>query len=382
MAATSVSWETLRELAGFRSRTGCAVSCYVDLDPHDTPTPADARVRMHALIDEAGKRAEANRLERTHEQLVSIRGDLQRIEGYFGSELARDGIRGVAVFAAAGDDFWRPLPLAGSVPDTVKVDTELCVAPLVPLAADSSSRPLVAVVGRERGDLFELREGRLAAITSRFDEQPRRHDQGGWSQANYQRHVDNLAGRHLRGVADEVERALRQRRGADLIVACAEETRDEFLGLLSGQARRAFAGWAPVEAHATGSELLESVRPVLERRRAEKEAETVTRWRDALGRNARASAGWGATVEDASDGRIDLLLYEPRANQPVERCPACGRLQLVDGACPLDGAELERCDDGIDLVLHRTLEFGGTAQLIANRPDLGAVGGIGALLRF
>jgi len=109
MAATSVSWETLRELAGFRSRTGCAVSCYVDLDPHDTPTPADARVRMHALIDEAGKRAEANRLERTHEQLVSIRGDLQRIEGYFGSELARDGIRGVAVFAAAGDALLAPV---------------------------------------------------------------------------------------------------------------------------------------------------------------------------------------------------------------------------------------------------------------------------------
>jgi peptide subunit release factor 1 (eRF1) len=200
MAVTSVSWETLRELAGFRARTGVAVSCYVDLDPHDAPTPGDVRTRMHALIDEAGKRAEAVRRPWTHAQLMSLRGDLERIEDYFDTEFARDGVRGVAVFAAAGDDFWRPLPLSGAVPDTVKVDIELCVAPLVPLAAEGPST-LVAVVGRERGDLFELRAGRLEPVTSRFDEQPRRHDQGGRSQANYRRHADDLASRHLRNVA-------------------------------------------------------------------------------------------------------------------------------------------------------------------------------------
>jgi len=381
MAATSVSWETLRELAGFRSRAGAAVSCYVDLDPQDTPTPGDVRTRMHALIDEAGKRAQAGRPRWTHAQLMSLRGDLERIEGYFDTEFARDGVRGVAVFAAAGEDFWRPLPLAGAVPDTVKVDTELCVAPLVPLAADGPSA-LVAVVGRERGDLFELRAGRLEPVTRRFDEQPRRHDQGGWSQANYQRHADDLASKHLRNVAEEVERALRQHRGADLVVACAEETRAEFLELLSGGARRAFVGWVVVEAHATGNDLLEAAWPVLEERRAKLEIETVTRWHDALGRSGRASAGWGPTVEAASDGRVDVLLYEPKANQSVERCPSCGRLQLVDGECPLDGADLEHCDDGLALVLRRTLGRGGTALPVTTRDDLAGAGGIGALLRF
>jgi peptide chain release factor subunit 1 len=375
MAATSVSWETLRELAGFRSRTGAAVSCYVDLDPHDAPTPGDVRTRMHALIDEAGKRAKAGRPRWTHEQLMSLRGDLERIEGYFDTEFERDGVRSVAVFAAAGDDFWRPLPLRGAVPDTVTVDTELCVAPLVPLAAHEP-RAIVVVVGRERGDLFEFRNGRLEPVTSRFDEQPRRHDRGGWSQANYQRHVDDLASKHLRTVAAEVERALRQRRGADLVVACAEEARAAFLELLSGDARDTF------EAHATGNDLLEAVRPVLAERRAEREAETVTRWHDALGQSERASAGWGPTVEAASDGRIDVLLYEPNTNQPVERCLSCGRLQLVDGDCQLDGADLEHRDDGLDLVLHRTLERGGTALPVTTRADLAEAGGIGSLLRF
>src|SRR5579859_3538635 len=243
MARTSVSWEALRELAAFRARTGCAVSFYLDLDPHATPTAAAAQTRTRALIDEAHKRAESTRSRRSHQQQASIRAGLERIKRYFDGEFEREGVRGVAVFAAAKDDLWRPLPLPAPVGDAVKFGSELYVTPLVPVAADGNAA-LVAVVGRERGDLYELRDGRLGPISSRFEEQPRRHDQGGWSQANYQRHVDDLAGKHLRGVAEELERALRRRRNAPLALACSEEARTEFLGLLSAEerARRSPAG--------------------------------------------------------------------------------------------------------------------------------------------
>src|SRR5579859_3801832 len=107
-AGMSVSWETLRELAAFRARTGCAVSFYLDLDPHVTPTAAAAQTRTRALIDEAHKRAEGTRSKRGHEQQASIRAGLQRIERYFDGEFEREGVRGVAVFVAAEDDLWRP----------------------------------------------------------------------------------------------------------------------------------------------------------------------------------------------------------------------------------------------------------------------------------
>src|SRR5438105_8493688 len=314
MASTSVSWETLRELAAFRARTGCAVSLYLDLDPHVTPTAAAAGTRTRALIDEAHKRAEATRLQRSHEQQASIRDGLDRIQGYFDDEFDREGVRGVAVFAATKDDLWRPLPLTAPVRDTVKFGNELYVTPLVSVAADGNAA-LVAVVGRERGDLYELHDGRLDPISNLFEEQPRRHDQGGWSQANYQRHVDDLAEKHLRGVAEELERELRRRRNAPLVLACSEEARTEFLGLLSAEARAALAGWTPVEAHASGAELLASVKPVLERRRAEREEKLVARWHDAMGQSGRACAGWEPTLEAASDGRGDMLLYAPNANQ-------------------------------------------------------------------
>jgi peptide chain release factor subunit 1 len=381
MTGVSVDWDTLRRLAGFQARDGCAVSFYLDLDPHVSPTAADAHTRTRALLDEAHRLAEATRDERSHEQRESIGESLERLQLYLDLQFAREGVQGLAVFAASRDGLWQPLPLWAPVPDAVKIGAELHLTPLVPLVGDGGGA-LVAVVGRERGDLYEIHDGRLDEIATLFDEQPRRHDQGGWSQANYQRHVDNLADRHLRGVANALGRELRKRRRAEIVVACPDETRADFATMLSAEARAAVVGWAHAEAHAAATELLAVVKPFLERTHAEREAAAVSRWHDEIGRSGRACAGWGPTFEAASDGRVDLLMYEPGVNRAAWRCPSCGRLQAEGGSCPLDGGELERCDDGLDLVLHRTLELGGTARAVTFRRDLDPVGGIGALLRF
>src|SRR2546421_2394194 len=279
MAGANINWGLLRELAGFRAENGCAVSFCLNLAPRLSPTAADIQTRTRALVDEAQKRAESSRGQRTHDQQASIRTDLARIQRYVEGEFSRDGTHGLVIFAAGLDNFWRPLALSAPVPDVVKVSNEFYLTPLVPLVGRGGGA-LVAYVGRERGDLYELNDGRLQGIVDRFEEQPRRHDQGGWSQANFQRHVDNLAHSHLRVVAAELERELRQRRSAQVVIACSEETRSEFAGLLSSEARRAIVGWTHAEAHVTGQGLLKLVKPVLDRGCAEREAKDVERWHD------------------------------------------------------------------------------------------------------
>ena len=50
MAARSITWKTLRDLAGFRSEQGCALSLYVDLDPSLSPTAADLDTRFNSIV--------------------------------------------------------------------------------------------------------------------------------------------------------------------------------------------------------------------------------------------------------------------------------------------------------------------------------------------
>jgi peptide subunit release factor 1 (eRF1) len=152
--------------------------------------------------------------------------------------------------------------------------------------------------------------------------------------------------------------------------------------MLSSQARAAVVGWTHAEAHAAGPALLELTLPVLERWQAEREAELVERWRDETGRNGRAAAGWAETLEAASDGRIEILLCQQGPGRRAWRCPACGRLAIQAGKCPLDGNELEPRDEGLDLAVHQTLAHGGTVWSMVDRPELDAAEGIGALLRY
>src|SRR5919199_6263000 len=290
--AGTLTWSQLRELAAFRTDNGCAISLYVNLDPSVVPTPGDAQSRMNALLAEAEK---ADRSDLTHDARAGLKRDFERIGRWFDDDFEREGARGLAVFAAGNDNFWSPLPLPEPVPDGVRVGRDFYLAPLVPLVARSDGA-IIDVVGREQGQLYRLRAGRLDEIAQQYDETPGQHDQGGWSQARYQRHIEKLVQEHLKGVAQELDRSRRRLQRPKIVLVCSEEMRNEFTNSLSQEARDAIVGWAPAEAHANASELLDAVTPVLERAQAKDEAEAIDRWREEAGRNGRASSGWSDTL--------------------------------------------------------------------------------------
>jgi peptide subunit release factor 1 (eRF1) len=379
--ARTVTWDELRDLAGFEAENGYAISVYLDLDPSLVPTAGDAHTRLNSLLDGAAKANGGRERELTHQQRLALRDDLDRIRRWFEAEFERNGAHGLAIFCAGLDNVWRPLPLTEVVPDRIKVDQLLYLAPLVPLVGRGEGA-LVLVVSREQGHFYRLRAGRLEDLADYFEEQPRRHDQGGWAQARLQRHVDELVRDHLKKVAEELDRFVRQLRKPQVVVVANEETWAELEALLSQDARSVVAGVAHAEAHASAPDLLAVAAPVLERWREDKETDVVDRWRDELGRKGRAASGWRATLEAASDARVELLLFRDGAEHEARRCPACGRLSLDGAKCPLDGTQLEHSQDGLDLAVHQTLAHGGRVWAVRHRDDLDADGGIGALLRF
>jgi peptide subunit release factor 1 (eRF1) len=379
--ARTISWGELRDLAAFEAAKGCAISLYLDLDPRVSPTAGDAQTRLNSLLDKGAKADGANKRELSHDQRQGLKADFERIRSYFSNDFRRNGAHGLAVFSAGLDNVWRPLPLTESVPDQIRIGRQLYLAPLVPLVGRGEGA-LVVVVGREQGQFYRLQAGRLAELVDIHDDQPRRHDQGGWSQSHMQRHVDKLAEEHLRSVAEELDRIVRRLRGPQVVIVAPEEAWAEFSNLLSSDARSAIIGWTQANAHAQAQELLAAATPVLERWRDEREKQAVERWRDESGRNGRAASGWADTLAASSDGRVEILLFQDGVDRQAFQCPACGRVAAEGGKCPLDGTSLEPHEGGLDLAVHQTLAHGGTVWAVRGRQDLQPVEGIGALLRY
>jgi peptide chain release factor subunit 1 len=377
MAAGTITLRRLRDLAGFRAQRGCAISLYVDLDPTSTPTAGDVDTRFNALLDEGMRSLDKGSL--THDEKMRLRADFERIRRFFDDGFDRDGARGLALFAA-GDEYWDTLALPGRVADAVKVRREFHVAPLAAMVGKGDGA-VVAVVGRERGGVYELRAGRLEEVLDETEDQPGRHDQGGWSQARYQRHIEKLVHDHYKDVAEALDGQVRGR-GPKVVLVATESQRTDFLETLSSEAREAVVGATSAEAHASPAELLEIVRPILDQAQAKAERDVLERWREEKGRGGRAAAGWAETLEAASDGRVELLLFTEGMKRKAWQCPQCGRGAAEAGECPLDGAAMQEVDNGLDVAVQRTLAHGGDVLVISVHRDLDPVEGIGALLRF
>ncbi|HEX5450662.1 MAG TPA: Vms1/Ankzf1 family peptidyl-tRNA hydrolase [Gaiellaceae bacterium] len=372
---TTLTGDLLRELAGFRARNGCAFSLYLDLAPSSAATIPAAEARFRAALSAAEKAVE--RRDDGRDCRLALRNDLARIRAWWAYDFKRDGAHGLVLFASSGDDFFRAIPLAEPVETSFRIGDQLYLAPLVDRWRGDGAT--VAVVSREQGRIYRLREGRLEEIVDESQEQPGQHEQGGWSQARYRRHIENLVAHHLRTVGDVLDRRLRG--GGELVLVLPEELRSEFIEKLSLNARAAIAGYATAESHAGPNELIAAVRPVLDAVDARRHRAALERLEEELGRGGRATAGWDDTLAASADGMVDTLLLSDAGTRPVWQCDECLRACVEDGTCPIDGIALSEGADGDNVAIHHTLNGGGDV-LRLNRDALERHDGIAALLRY
>jgi peptide chain release factor subunit 1 len=379
--ATVVTEGLIRELAQFRATNGCAVSIYVDFDPSSVPTVPGEHTKLNSAIDQAHKGSEALSESRGRDCKMALRADFERLRAWAQNEFNRDGARGLAIYASSADGLFRVVPLVDAVSEGFEVGPQLWLSPLIAQQGRGEGG-IVAVISRERGVVYRLHGGRLGELVDESEEVPGQHDQGGWSQARYQRHIENIVQRHLKTVGQEIDRRVRGSGRLHMVVVAPEELRGEIESELSHEVRESIVGWTSAEAHASPEELLEHVRPLLDEADARDEAEVLERWEEHRGRGERFASGWAATLEAASDARVETLLLEDGATHKAWQCPHDGRAQVTPGNCPLDGTPLEQREDGGDVAVHLTIANGGTIV----RPGAGALGGdaegVGAILRF
>src|SRR5687767_198438 len=179
MASPSPTRDHLRRLSELEPETGRVLSVYLNLDPSQFATPPARATQITSLLSEARALVEgATGLE--HDEHEALRADLDRIEEQLRQDdIAGDGTRGLAVFAAGTAGVLEVLRLPQVVDSGVFLDRRAHIEPLV--AFGHSERWGVLLCNRRIARIFTGRGAAALEETDRVeDEVHSQHHQGGW----------------------------------------------------------------------------------------------------------------------------------------------------------------------------------------------------------
>jgi len=374
-----ITREFLRKLSEWSSDGTPVSSFYLDVDGRKYPRKQELEVRADELCHRVRDEAEA--LQR-REYRRSVERDAARF-AEFVRDLDRGRTRGVALFSASSAGLWEQVLVPRSVPDRVTVSRHPDVLPLEALAETYETFG-TCLVDREKARIFLARMGEISEQTDVFDDVPGQHDQGGWSQARYQRHIEEHVGRHFKHVGN-VLLSLLKRKGFDhLILAGTEEVLAGFEPGLHDYVRQRIVARIHLPMTANAQEVLDRSLQVEERVEAERERGVLERLVAESAAGRHGVMGLAGVLGALNEGRVDTLIVPFGFSAEGMRCMKCGRLSLGGRTCNVCGGALESVKDLVDHAVAAALQQGArveTLTMLNNGPG-GGHHGIGALLRF
>jgi peptide chain release factor subunit 1 len=374
---TELDQDLLRTLADWSSNGTPVSTLYLDVDGRRYPRKQDFLVRAEELCRRL--KAEAHELARPAR--LSVEKDAGRILRFFG-DLDRGPTRGVAIFSSSGAGLWEDVRVPRPVKDRAAVAPHPYVIPLEALVETYESF-FTCLVDREKARIFLARMGRIREETDLFDDVPGQHEQGGWSQSRYRRHIEEHMVQHLKHVSDVLLRYFKQRGFDHLILGGPQEVLAEFERHLHDYLKRRVVARTQLAMTSSAADVQARSLQVEEEIEERKERETVERLLAAASAGRSAVTGLREVLGALNDGRVDVLVVPFGLESEGARCTECGRLAQGGGRCRTCGGGLEALPDVVEASVGAALRQGARVETVSfvarDRLD-GA--DIGAFLRF
>lgn len=309
--------------------------------------------------------------------------DATRVLEYLDAE-KQPSWHGLAIFACSGAELFEAIPLetpfddhwlfVGSVPH------------LYPLAKLIDTYPRYAAVmldtNRARILVFSL------AATERDEkivsDKTRRNSQGGWSQARYQRRVEDMHMHHMKDVAEALDKVVREEGINQIVIAGEEIAVPKLREQLPKHLAEKIVDVIKLKRHAQAASILEDTLTSIRLKDAESDAEKVQELFDEWQGSGLGVAGPEATLRAFELGQVEELIITGSVDtlKPVQNLPADSAGDMkADTSAPQGGLDEARLNLSAELI-KRAQQTAARIRFIEDATLLEEVGGVGALLRF
>ena len=310
--------------------------------------------------------------------------DTERIQTYLESVPA--SVNGLAVFAcAAKDNFFHAVQLdvpvdnhwlfVGSVPH---------LYPLIRLN-DQYPRYAALVVDTNAAKLFVFGLGATEAQAEVKNVKTRKAAMGGWSQARYQRHIENFHVHHMKEVVDMLDRVVREESLNHIVIACDAVAKPLLMEQMPQHLAAKVIDLVKLDINTPEHEVLARTLDALREHDADTDVAHVERMLDAWNAGGLGVVGPEDTLQALEKRQVEELLITATpdllrraATLTSDVTPEPVEIDTSAASGDLD-ADRHRLAD--HFVVHAHLS-GARIRFIEDPSLLADVGGVGALLRF
>ena len=370
-----ISRRDIEHLAQLHSDDGI-LSAYIKIDPRLGYDRRQAEAKFKGALTRCARTADARSLAVLEREKAPVLDFLRSWE--------QRG-RGLAIFSSQPAGIWQLYELDVLIPTYVTVDDSPQTSIL---ARVIDEYPRMAVVLLDGGDarIYLSEQGVDKLRLRQDDELPGRHDQGGWAQARYQRHVDFHHSAHLKAVADRLEDLYYSQPFSRLILAGLPAAAGEFAAMLPDPIRRRVIGDFSVDFKTTNDDaVLERAGRTVEEDERSAEIALVQEIVDNAAAGGKGIAGIDPTLRLVIEGRVQTLAVAEGVTKEGSLCPNCGYLSALKiDLCPVCSSPAQQVPDVIEAAVERAFVDGADVNIVfaSAREALLAHGGIGALLRY
>jgi peptide chain release factor subunit 1 len=307
--------------------------------------------------------------------------DAERIQSWVREQL-QPSANGVAIFACAGaDDFFEAVQLDAPVKEhRLYVYNQPQLYELARLT-DAYPRYAAVVIDSKLARIFVFALGGTLGEAKVEGESRNRHSAGGWSQARFQRHVDNQRQQHAKDVAAALDRIVRDEDIGHIVLAGDEVAVPTFRQELPRHLEEKLVDVLRLDITTPEQEVLQATLSAMTRVDALEDADKARRAIEGYRAGGLGVAGLGPTFAALIRGQVaDLLISEEFETRHAEPVPRNSR--LVPPELALELPEEQETVDLADELVTRAKSTGATVSFIENPTWLAEVDGVAGLLRF
>ena len=337
-----------------------------------------------------------NQLKKSYDQIKqqedwrkAFLEDQKLIERYVEGLVRRahdEEVKGLAIFSCTGAKTFLTYPSVIPFENAFFLSALPSLRPLVRLSSQYQNT-LAVMVDTDSAKLFEVSLEGLMAESVIENYVPGRHDQGGWAQMRYQRHIKDHMDKHHKEVAEHLTELFNSGKWKRVVLIGQERIVANFKAFLPERVKQQMMDTFSMDFSEERSKVLEKLFERLLQKEKEEVSRQLQELKERTPQGGLATFGLNGTLEALNGGQVHTLYLLTSFSHSGGKCGRCGSLVLVHPAgsgpasCPICKGEIKIVDLGEEM-MRSALRQDGEVKWIEENSILKENDGVGASLRF